>query len=236
MNEHIMLKELDKNSRILFFGKKKDQFSIEAFKFLKKKFPKSKKILTDNKIGEKIKIDYQKFDSILIFKTKIIFTKNQLKKVKGPKINFHTSLPNYPGSNGVNYLIYNSDKYFGITVHEINEKIDNGTIIYVKKKRVRKNQLYIPKLLKLIYKLQTKVFKKIILNISNDNFFIKNSQKKYSHYKWNKKTYRYSDFEKIKLIKLDMSKSKLDTVIRATAYGDHKPHIILHGKKFILNI
>ena len=102
-----MTKKLDQNSKVLFFGKKKDKFSIEAFKFLKKKFPKSKKILTDNKIGEKIKINYQKFDSIIIFKTKIIFTKNQLKKVKGLKINFHTSLPKYPGSNGVNYLIYN---------------------------------------------------------------------------------------------------------------------------------
>ena len=28
MNKHIMLKELDKNSRVLFFGKKKDKFSI----------------------------------------------------------------------------------------------------------------------------------------------------------------------------------------------------------------
>ena len=236
MHKHVMPKELDKNSRVLFFGKKKDQFSVEAFEFLKKKFPKSKKILTDNKIGEKIKINYQKFDSIVIFKTKLIFTKNQLKKVKGLKINFHTSLPKYPGSNGVNYLIYNSDKYFGITVHEVNEKVDNGRIIYVEKERVKKNHLYIPKLLKLIYELQTKVFKKIILNISNDNFFIKNSQKKYSHYKWNKKTYRYSDFEKIKLIKLGMSKNKLDSVIRSTAYGDHKPHIIFHRKKFILNI
>ena len=84
--------------------------------------------------------------------------------------------------------------------------------------------------------MQTKVFKKIILNISNDNFFIKNSQKKYLKYKWNKKTYRSSDFEKIKLIKLSMSKNKLDSVIRSTAYGDHKPYIIFHGKKFILNI
>ena len=66
MHKHVMPKELDKNSRVLFFGKKKDQFSVEAFAFLKKKFPKSKKILTDNKIGEKINVYLYLFTLFLI--------------------------------------------------------------------------------------------------------------------------------------------------------------------------
>ena len=71
-------------------------------------------------------------------KSYFILKKNILDNCKYA-INFHPSLPKYRGVGGVNYAIFNGDKYFGSTIHFINEKIDNGKILKVSRFRILKN-------------------------------------------------------------------------------------------------
>ena len=44
-------------------------------------------------------------------------------------INFHPAPPKYPGIGGYNYAIWNEDKEYGVTVHEMAEDIDSGKCI-----------------------------------------------------------------------------------------------------------
>jgi methionyl-tRNA formyltransferase len=48
-------------------------------------------------------------------------------------VNFHPSLlPSYRGPIPSYWVIENKEKYTGITMHKVTEKIDNGEIIYNK--------------------------------------------------------------------------------------------------------
>ena len=224
-----------KNHKILFFGKKNDVYSNQAFNYLKKNFPKSEKILTENKIGEKKKINYKLFDALISFKTKIIFKKNNLEKLKLFKINFHTSLPKYPGSCGVNFCIYNNDKFFGVTVHNINENIDNGKIILIKKRKMKNKYKNVASLIKETYKLQLKVFKNFIKNLSKNSNYIEVSSNNYKKVKWSSKVYKISDLHKLREIKKNYSRKKIDKIIRSTLFKDYKPYIKINNKKIVYN-
>ena len=62
---------------------------------------------------------------------------------------------------GVNYAIFNGDKYFGSTIHFIDEKIDNGKILKVSRFRILKND-NVETLLKKTHKTLYKEAKKFI--------------------------------------------------------------------------
>jgi methionyl-tRNA formyltransferase len=58
-------------------------------------------------------------------------------------INCHAGLlPSYRGRNVLNWVIINGEKKFGITVHVINQKIDQGDILNQKKYIIKKNDDY----------------------------------------------------------------------------------------------
>ena len=56
-----------------------------------------------------------------------------------PAINFHPGPPNYRGIGCLNFALLSNEKYYGVTAHIINEKIDNGKILSFKKFRLKKN-------------------------------------------------------------------------------------------------
>ena len=62
-----------------------------------------------------------------------IISKNFIKKFGKKIINIHPSLlPKYKGLNTYSRIIKNKEKKAGCSVHLVNEKLDNGTIIVQK--------------------------------------------------------------------------------------------------------
>ena len=51
-------------------------------------------------------------------------------------INFHPGTPELPGSGSYNWALYENKNDFGTTIHLMNEKIDNGKILEVKKFKI----------------------------------------------------------------------------------------------------
>jgi phosphoribosylglycinamide formyltransferase-1 len=221
------------NFRCIFFGKKNDLQSLEAIKYLKKFYKKVEVILNENIIGEKLDFKkYKGYDLVFSFKTKIIFPEYFLKSTKLYNINFHPALPKYPGSGGGAWAILNNDKYSGVTVHFINNKIDNGRIILVKKFKIKK-KINITEILNINNENQLKVFKHVVVNLFKKNW-LKNQLKK-KEYKWNTRDIKIVKLNKIRKIDKNISKEKLSKIIRATNYKQFKPYIQLHGYKFYLS-
>jgi len=78
-----------------------------------------------------------KCDFLLSIHSKIILSKNHLQKLSYNCINFHPAiLPYYPGLNAVSGMIFNQEKFIGVTTHRMSEKIDAGNIIFIMKKRI----------------------------------------------------------------------------------------------------
>lgn len=71
-----------------------------------------------------------KVDYLLLVSWKHIISNQILSLIKRETVNFHYSLlPKHKGVNPVNWSINNGDEFSGVTIHLVDDKIDNGGII-----------------------------------------------------------------------------------------------------------
>lgn len=70
-------------------------------------------------------------DLIISFLNYIIIPKEILEKA--PAINFHPGPPEHPGSGCMSWGLYSGQKIYGVTVHEVNEEVDGGKILKVRR-------------------------------------------------------------------------------------------------------
>ncbi len=130
------LKELLKNKSmsvkfIVLRKSNPDQNLIKLAKQKKLKFYIFKNV--NNNFALNI-IKKMKIDIIVSVSYDQIFKKKLIDYLKLGIINFHAgNLPFYRGRSPLNWAIINGEKFFGITVHYVNEGIDTGDIILQKK-------------------------------------------------------------------------------------------------------
>jgi len=143
--------------KILFLGYNSKQTRL--IKFLRKK----------NKVTEhgqkKITIRIAKYyDFLISFGYKKILSKRVLQSLKRPAINLHISYLPYNKGSHPNFWSFIDNTPKGISIHEINEKIDDGKIIIRKKINfiLTKNSTF------------EQTYKKLIIEI--EKLFIKNSK------------------------------------------------------------
>ena len=216
--------------KILFICRKKDKYSNLCKNFLRKKFKNIKIIESDRSKKKKIPLSFKwNGDLILSFRSHIILKNKIINKAKIACINFHPSSPKYRGFGGVNYAIYNNDKYFGCTAHLIeDEKIDSGKILNVRKFRLLGNEslkIILEKTHKNLF-LQFKSIVTSIINKKDTSYLIKKSNKE----RWSK---TYNNKKKLDNFYQIMENEKnIKNKIRATYLNDeYLPYYIINNKK-----
>ena len=198
------------------------------------RFLKSKKIKLDifvGKIGDKLplKLKKKKYDIIISYLSPWIITNNLLNKTKLYNINFHPGPPNYPGIGCYNFAIYNQEKFYGVTAHIMNSKVDTGKILGVKKFKINKH-ITLDKLINLSYLKMYELFKDIV------NKTLKNELFPSSNISWTRKPYKRIDLENLCLIKKNYKKNEILKRIRSTYYpGYPGPYFIINDRKFEYN-
>jgi methionyl-tRNA formyltransferase len=133
----------------------------------------------------------------------------------------------------VNYAIFNNSKYYGCTAHLVNNKIDNGKIVDVKKFKISKKDS-IEKILIKTYKIMTRQAIYIINKINENSQVLDKFINKNKKFKWSKNIKKLKDLNKFYEIKNNISRKIFFKKIRATQTKNFKPYIFIHGKKFIL--
>ena len=170
----------------------------------------------------------KKTDIALICGFPLIFNKKHLKLPKYGYLNQHAGiLPNYRGGSPLNWQIINDEKYFGISVIKINEKIDEGDIVIDKK-----------------FKLLEKYKIEDLHSIANKNFgnltlqaislIVKNSRLK-KQTKHNAKYFKQRNAKDSCFTPKKMTYKKLVLLDRAVSKSYHRPYFILDSKKIIIN-
>ena len=218
---------------VLYFGRQDCKYSEILEKYLKNNSRKfiSVKSKYKGEIIEKKLISKNYFDYIFCFRSYFILKKNVLDNCRYA-INFHPSLPKYRGVGGVNYAIFNGDKYFGSTIHFINKKIDNGKILKVSKFRILENDT-VETLLKKTHKTLYKEAKKFIGKLIKNSKILENKNIKINM-QWGKKYYDLKSLNKFYEINPNISKKKFERKLKSTIYKNYKPYVTLHGKKFFI--
>ena len=226
--------EINSLGVVLFMGRNGCSYS----KIIKKLLEKSSKkfyYFESNRVGEKINKKYLKlnYDYIFCFRSFYILKNNILKKANKAAINFHPGPPEYRGTGCVNYALYENSKFYGCTAHLINEKVDNGKIINVKKFNIYERNSVSEVLIK-TYEIMTSLAISMIKNIKKNPNFIENQIFKNRNIKWSKKIKTLKDLNNFYQINKNIKKYDFLNKIRATDTPKFKPYIKFYGKKFIL--
>lgn len=178
------------------------------------------------------KIETWKGDYIFHLKSYCILPKTVLDSAAHGAINFHPSPPRYPGSGGINWGLYNKDTTSGVTVHYMNQKIDNGDIISFHPVPVFVDD-DVESLLTRVHIEQYNAFESVVNAICEHGpRYLKDKSNIYSGEPWGPKLGRIKDIDSLQKITADIGKEELDRRIRATAFGKFGPNLVIHGKTF----
>ena len=199
-------------SVVLIGNKKKFTFN-KVEKYLKKRFKNV--IVVNTSVNRRKKITKKllalDIDLLISYYNYYIVPKKVLDKTKLKNINFHPGSSHYPGFGCYNFALINKSKAYGCVVHNMNSKIDSGSIfdeIKFNIKGIRKvNDLQLKTekyMLKLFFKFFNYYFKKkYFLNKKID---------------WKRKPYTKKDFNKI----FQLSLSKYKNLLRLFDATYHK--------------
>ena len=128
--------------------------------------------------------------------------------------------------------IFNGEKYSGVTLHKINDKIDGGDILDVSKFKIKTNDTAYDNY-HLLMKHSVKLFKKNFFKVLNGDIKLKKQKLKYGSYY----DRRFVNYSKKKYINYNKSSLKVHNRIRAMIFPPFQ-YPIVNGiaiKKSIYN-
>ena len=224
-----------KNKKCLFIGKTNCKYTSNCIKFLNQYKIKLKIILCSNRKAKiPTELKHWKGDFIFSYKNYWLLSKKTLDSAKIAAINFHPASPDYPGSGSYNWALYDNAKYFGITVHIMNEKFDNGKIINFYKFKIKKN-ISVNSLINQTSKYSVKVFKDTLRNLDkmNDIQLYKYLKKK-SEFKWKGNAKRISDLDKMRFVKENISLREICKRIHCFHSKNFPLYLICKKNKYFL--
>ena len=220
--------------KALFIGFENCQDSLDAFEFLKICGFDTTPVFTENRRGARLPIFVKEWsgDYLFHFRSYCILKKRLLDRVKTAAINFHPCPPQYPGAGGINWGLYNLDEYSGVTIHYMNEKVDNGDILAFYKVPIYDNDT-VSSLLSRVHVKQLSAFYDFVGGLSKSGeTYLRVQRSLNESIPWGANVGRMRDIDKLEIFDKDISEEELNKLIRATHIGKFGPKIIIHGHTF----
>jgi len=197
--------------KILVFTKRGKPGTEEVIKYLGTHFHEV--VTYAGERGDKfpVKAFIHKPDILISYISPWIISSNLLNQTKKWNINFHPGPPNYPGIGCTNFAIYNSEKEFGVTAHIMEEGVDSGKIIGVKRFPILETDD--------VYSLTIKNYGYLlILFYKIFDYIIRYKELPKCNEKWTRKPYTRRQLEELCRITPDMSREEIEIRIKATKF------------------
>ena len=142
--------------------------------------------------------------------------------------------PDYPGTGSCNWAVFEGQKYFGVTAHIMEEKIDSGKILECVRFPISE-EIDAQQLWKIANDKNYELAKNFISGIhKNGEEFIHKRLLNHTE-KWSGNTRKISDLDKLQEIPLDASKEEVNKIIKSVNFPGHPPYVLIHGHKFDLS-
>lgn len=224
------------STRLLFFGRAKCDFSRDLL-------AESRRLGFDvtyvesSYRGESLPDGVFEWEGEFIFCFRSLFRipKSLLVKAHGSAINFHPGPPEYPGSGCINFALYDGVQEFGVTAHLMNERIDNGRILQVRRFPISEDD----GLMDVLYRTHCELFDLCAHFLSqvreNGEKFIEDQLAATGDIKWVGEARKLKDLEELQRLHVGISEEELKRIVRATYTEKFPPSIVLHGFKFTLS-
>lgn len=222
--------------KIVFLGGKK--IGVQCLQFLQSQtetldFEIVEVITTENKKDLELILQREDIDFLFSVQYHQILKKEHLEKVKTIAVNLHMApLPEYRGCNQFTFAILDGKKDFGVTLHEMDARIDHGDILFESRFLIPEN-CFVDELYALAEKESLTLFKASLPKILSGNFE-KISQENLITEKGMSLHYR-DEINDVKKIDLNWPAEKIERHVRATSMpGFEPPYAIVNGEKFYL--
>lgn len=160
-----------------------------------------------------------------------ILKKQHIEKAKEIAVNLHLApLPEYRGCNQFSFAIIDEAKWFGATIHEINEGVDSGDILFENRFRIDNRDYWVSELYDKTVKTGVKLFTNTLVRLIEGEY-CKKPQSELIEERGSSIHYR-KEIDDIKKIDLDWDAKKIDRHIRGTYMpGFPPPFTIIRGKR-----
>jgi|TARA_R100000030_G_scaffold35423_1_gene26433 methionyl-tRNA formyltransferase len=217
--------------KVLFFGYDGCEHSKDAYNYLKQFGCELTAVWSSSrkdKIPEEI-FSWQG-DYIFSFLNYLILPSKLLRRARY-SINFHPASPQHPGSGVSSWAIYDGSKDYGVTAHLINEKIDDGDILMVKRFPILESD-NATSLLSRAKKFCLILFYELIEKLFIDKITIE-ALIGINEESWIGEARKIKEVDAMSEISVDIDSQELEKRIRAFHTERFPVHIYLHGRKFI---
>ena len=191
-------------------------------------------IIYSNKRGEEIPAEAisWKGDFIFSYRNYWLLPDSMLKSADVMAINFHPATPNFPGSGSYSWALYENTKIFGITIHLMNYKFDNGKILDVFTFPIDKRD-NIKTLIKKTSKFSVSVFQKFIGKLSKKTINQMHEMTiECSKHKWAREARTLKDIDMMSKLDLQMPREEISRRIRAFHFDKFPVYIEHKGFRF----
>ncbi len=160
-----------------------------------------------------------------------ILKKEHISKAKDISVNLHLApLPEYRGCNQFSFAIIDEAKWFGATIHEINEGIDSGDIIFEERFNISDKKYWVSELYDKTIDKAVGLFSSSIDPLLSGNYQ-KKPQSEMEDERGTSIHFR-KEIDDIKQIDLNWSKNKIEKHIRGTYMkGFSPPYTYINGEK-----
>lgn len=158
-----------------------------------------------------------------------ILQQKDIDKARKIALNLHLApLPEYRGCNQFSYAILDEAKEFGVTIHQMDARIDHGAILFEKRFPIAEN-CWVKDLHETAVEEGLNLFKNSLPDIIKGNFQLhpQNTRKGFSE----SRLHFRNEIEMLKEIPLDLPQKEIEKRIRATFMPGFEPPYTYIGKK-----
>ena len=223
--------------RVLFFGRAKCPATEELLiKFVRYGFDVT--FVKSYKRGEKLPEDIYWWEGeyIVCFRSLFVLPKRLIDKASIAAINFHPAPPEYPGSGCINFALYDEVREYGVSAHVMNELVDNGKILEVRRFPVTPYD-NLPTVLSRTHSELFNLCSDFISGLYSDGEnFLREKLTASETEVWRGNARLLKELDALQKIDVNISEKELKRIIRATYIDGYPPEIELHGFKFRLEI
>jgi len=166
-----------------------------------------------------------KGDFIFSYRNYWLLPKSLLDSAKILAINFHPGTPDFPGSGSYSWAIYQKAKKFGITVHIMNERFDNGTILKIYEFDIF-DGLNVNQLIEMSKEFSVDAFGSYIKHISIQNYSsILDIANYKSPYSWSLNIRKIKDLDRMRRISTNLNEEEIE--LRRKAFHMEKYPLVI---------
>ena len=150
-----------------------------------------------------------------------------LKNTREFSMNFHPGPPEYPGIGCTNFALYDNADEFGVTAHIMEEKVDTGEIIDVRRFEILSTDT--------VYSLTQRCYANISVQFRDVmDQYIRTGTLKITDDRWARRPYTRKELNDLCVLTLDMSEAEMRRRIRAVDYpGMPGAYIEIYRIRFI---